>query len=156
MTSLLSVMKKPQTEEERLAKVRARYEYNKAHIAKWQNKNKVHRSLVEKKRRDDSNGAVAARARELRASRRVLVLSKYGGACACCGESNEVFLQVDHVNNDGATERRSSKTVAREIYQHIITQGFPKSKYQILCANCNQAKARLGVCPHRRKNPKSA
>jgi len=149
-------MKKQLTEEERLAKVRARYEYNKVHIAKWQAKNRKHRLAKEKERRENSNGAVAARARELRAGRRKLVLAEYGGKCACCGEKHEAFLQVDHIHNDGAQERRNG-TVAREIYSYIIKQGFPKDRYQILCANCNYAKARLGACPHlSRKNPRSA
>lgn len=72
------------------------------------------------------------------------VLEAYGRACACCGETTEVFLCVDHVRNNGAEERRrSSATNARM----AIRSGF-SADYQLLCANCNHAKAVLGRCPH--------
>ena len=38
---------------------------------------------------------------------RAQVIAAYGGACACCGENAPEFLQVDHINNDGAEHRRT-------------------------------------------------
>src|SRR5213078_4819734 len=32
---------------------------------------------------------------------RAEVLAAYGNACACCGETEEAFLALDHVHNDG-------------------------------------------------------
>ena len=37
------------------------------------------------------------------------VMEKYGGACTCCGETYMGFLVMDHVNGDGAIERRRLK-----------------------------------------------
>lgn len=62
--------------------------------------------------------------------------------CACCGESELKFLAVDHVNNDGYLHRKKS------LYHTVKNEGFPRDKYQILCHNCNMAKAFYGVCPH--------
>ena len=79
-----------------------------------------------------------------------------GNKCNCCGESNEKFLQIDHVNNDGAADRLnfSNKKAysSKKFYCWIIKQGIPKDRYQLLCANCNYGKARNGgICPHKMK-----
>ncbi|KKM68494.1 hypothetical protein LCGC14_1460340 [marine sediment metagenome] len=87
------------------------------------------------------------RARYLRLKK--IVVRKYGGRCACCGVSELVFLAVDHVNNDGAKMRKEKvhgHGVA--LYHWLIRRGFPKD-FQILCHNCNWAKAH-GGCPHAR------
>src|SRR4051794_13956851 len=31
----------------------------------------------------------------------------YGGKCICCGESKHEYLELDHINNNGAEERRN-------------------------------------------------
>lgn len=75
------------------------------------------------------------------------MISKYGGKCICCGEDNIIFLAMDHKNDDGVQERKKfNLRSSAEFYYFIKKQGFPK-KYQILCYNCNWAKAR-GGCPH--------
>ena len=82
---------------------------------------------------------------------RRIVLEHYGGKypkCACCGQKEEKFLQVDHINNDGAIDRRT-QGYGSSFYRHIISRKFPKN-LQILCANCNQAKSRYGICPHKK------
>ncbi len=97
----------------------------------------VHRGLMKQKHAD------------LRAR----VLAAYGGACACCGEREEVFLTVDHVNGDGAAHRLALAKGRRRqgsgtlVYRDICDRGFPPD-FQILCFNCNYAKHRLGRCPH--------
>lgn len=78
------------------------------------------------------------------------VLDHYGARCACCGESNPLFLSVDHVNNDGAEHRASigQQASPSRVRKWIIEHGFPDG-FQILCFNCNLGKARNGgVCPH--------
>ncbi len=86
---------------------------------------------------------------------RAQTYAAYGNKCACCGESNPLFLTIDHVYNDGAKQRRSL-TKHRKIggqtldfYRWLKRQGFPKDRYQLLCANCNMGKHRnSGKCPH--------
>ena len=75
--------------------------------------------------------------RELSAKRRRAHILALGGKCVCCGESNMAFLQIDHINDDGATDRRSGH---RRSYSYA-------SPVQVLCANCNYAK-HFGGCPH--------
>lgn len=74
------------------------------------------------------------------------VLNAYGGPrCVCCGETEIAFLQLDHINNDGAAHRRMVGKA--KMYQWIKRHGYPPG-FQVLCANCNFAKGMLGYCPH--------
>jgi hypothetical protein len=80
--------------------------------------------------------------------RKTLILSKYGKVCACCGESHEEFLTLDHPNNDGAAHRKElGVSSGSAFYSWIIKNGFPPG-FQTLCWNCNCAKSRFGYCPH--------
>ena len=78
--------------------------------------------------------------------KRKKIVDTYGGKCACCGEDEYLFLQLDHVNNDGAAHRRElGKT---NIVDWIVRNNYPKS-IQVLCANCNMCKrVNKGVCIH--------
>lgn len=76
--------------------------------------------------------------------RRQELLREYGNKCNCCGETNQDLLQLDHIYNDGAKERREDKS--RHIHLRLKRLGFPKDRYQLLCANCNWLKARRGRC----------
>ena len=78
------------------------------------------------------------------------VFEVYGNACACCGESEPVFLSLDHVNGDGSAERialNGENRGAREVYRIARRQGFP-DRFRLLCRNCNWAYHVLGACPH--------
>lgn len=95
--------------------------------------------------------AEAARARRINAALRAQVFAAYGGhICACCGETDAMFLTIDHVANDGAEMRRNG-THGRggtAFYQWLRKSGFPPG-FQVLCMNCNIGKHRNGgVCPH--------
>lgn len=75
------------------------------------------------------------------------VIAAYGGKCACCGESDEHFMALDHKQNDGAAHRREIGG-ARSIYYWLRANGFPRDRFQLLCHNCNMAKSFYGQCPH--------
>jgi len=87
-----------------------------------------------------------------RASDKLTVIEAYGGKCACCGESEPMFLVIDHKMDDGAEHRSmigigKSKVGSGSImYAWLIKNEFPKD-FQLLCANCNMAK-QSGGCPH--------
>lgn len=86
---------------------------------------------------------------EYRARIKAEMIAAYGGACNCCGEAEPLFLQLDHVENDGNLDRKAHKTSAK-LWAHLKREGWPKDRYQLLCANCNFGKAMNGgVCPHR-------
>lgn len=88
--------------------------------------------------------------KRIRRESKMMVIEAYGGACACCGETNPVFLNVDHINNDGAEERaKIKKWGGHSFYIWLRKQGYPKDRYQLLCSNCDVGKYRNGgTCPH--------
>lgn len=77
------------------------------------------------------------------------IIEQYGGKCVCCGESEILFLTIDHVNNDGYLLRKIETT---QIYSFLKKNNFPKDSYQLLCFNCNLGKHyNGGRCPHLKK-----
>ena len=71
-------------------------------------------------------------------------LARYGNGeprCVSCGFYNIDALCLDHINNDGAAQRRlSPKThIGVELYRTLRRAGYPQG-FQTLCANCNQIK----------------
>lgn len=99
----------------------------------------------------------ASSSKEWRRRLKDKVFVAYGGwKCACCGEKERSFLELDHINGDGGHHRKSltGKNVGSNcyiIYRDLEKNGFPPG-YQILCANCNVGKQRNGgVCPHKDK-----
>lgn len=89
-------------------------------------------------------------ARHYREIYREKVFNFYGNKCACCGETERVFLTIDHKNNDGYTARKE-KLHPRDsagFYRWLVKHDFP-AEFQILCMNCNFGKSRNnGICPH--------
>jgi hypothetical protein len=80
------------------------------------------------------------------------LISEYGGKCACCGEAEPRFLELDHIFNDGALERRKHKNSRQEVLA-LKRAGWPKDRHQLLCANCNRGKLlNGGICPHKTKS----
>jgi hypothetical protein len=75
------------------------------------------------------------------------VIGYYGGKCACCGQSELIYLTIDHINGGGnAHAREIGRGVA--LYRWLRRYGFPEG-FQVLCANCNHGRARNGgICPH--------
>lgn len=76
----------------------------------------------------------------------------YGGenpCCACCGENHIEFLEVDHINNDGANHRREVGD-SIQIFRWLRRENYPAG-FQVLCSNCNKAKSIYGICPHQRE-----
>lgn len=83
-----------------------------------------------------------------RARSRAEMIAAYGGKCACCGEAEPQFLQLDHIHNDGHVDRKVHKT-SDKLIRALRRLGWPRDRYQLLCANCNFGKRMNGgVCPH--------
>ncbi len=78
------------------------------------------------------------------------ILEKLGGRCSCSGEdcwhsglcivSDVDVIQIDHVNGNGAVERRKYKGSGGLIYLKRILGRLESGDYQLLCANCNWKK----------------
>lgn len=75
----------------------------------------------------------------------------YGGyRCVCCGETEPLFLTLDHINNDGGKFRKATGFLhhGSKFYKWLKDSGYPPG-CQVLCSNCNHGKHRNhGVCPH--------
>jgi len=92
------------------------------------------RAFVAEWRRSGNRPARWERAtrQELRAK----ALRVYGGdppKCACCGETNELFLVLDHVDGGGKRDRDQHKGLG--YYRGLITER--RSNIRVLCSNCN-------------------
>jgi len=95
--------------------------------------------------------AEADKTRRVQAACKDQVFNAYGGyICKCCGEDEPMFLSIDHIDNNGATERKSGlyRGSGTAFYQWLRKNKFP-SGYQVLCMNCQIGKHKNGgVCPH--------
>ena len=76
---------------------------------------------------------------------RQLALEHYGKSCKFCGESREIFLTIDHIDNNGAEHRRGQKGQNRghNLPTWLRRNKFPEG-FQVLCFNCNCAKGIYG------------
>lgn len=79
------------------------------------------------------------------------VWDAYGGRfCRCCGETEEYFLTIDHVDGGGSAHRREIRATGQssKFYLWLRDNAYP-SGFQVLCQNCNVGKWRNGGrCPH--------
>lgn len=64
-----------------------------------------------------------------------IVFEHYGNICGICKEDDVDVLSIDHINNDGKTQRKQTGIGSR-FYEWIIENNFP-TNLQILCCNCN-------------------
>jgi hypothetical protein len=81
------------------------------------------------------------------------ILVRYSGIkpkCACCAEPQIEFLTIDHIENNGAAERKKLRKLGISFYRWLKQNNFPKG-YRVLCMNCNFALGKFGYCPHRDK-----
>jgi len=85
--------------------------------------------------------------RALKRRDRLEALAAYGAQCACCGETTEEFLGIDHINGGGTAHRRERGLLGNNLNRWLRQQGYP-SEFQVLCHNCNLAKGFYGACPH--------
>jgi transcription elongation factor Elf1 len=110
---------------------------------------------VERKRLDPAAASRDSRNYRQRLRQEVLTAYAVDGAisCKCCGENEEKFLAIDHVNDDGSAHRKTLKNGAsgNVFYKWLRDNGWPPG-FQILCHNCNFAKSAHGVCPHQAKS----
>ena len=56
-----------------------------------------------------------------------------GNKCIGCGETDPIFFQVDHINNDASTDVVKCSVRLRDYLAE-------PHRFQLLCANCNHAK----------------
>ena len=93
---------------------------------------------------------------------RLEAFTRYGGPiCVCCGETNILFLTLDHTKNDGAVHRKAMRIIDGNrkmkgeagsgwtFYVWLRRNNYPPLDLRVLCYNCNCGRWRNGgVCPH--------
>lgn len=133
----------------------------------WRNKNlerrrKFERIRMRKYRKENPEKVKEIAQRTYRKNREVLlerkrkhcleikkeILNKYGMKCACCGENRFQFLSLDHINGNGNKERKKIKRSGSGYYAYMKKNNYYPKHLQILCFNCNMAKAFYKICPH--------
>ena len=88
-----------------------------------------------------------------RIENRKIVINHYSdgaNCCACCGESQDEFLTLDHIKQNGAEHRRKKSN--RSIWSVLVSEGLPTG-HRILCWNCNCGsyyRSKNGICPHQK------
>lgn len=89
---------------------------------------------------------------EKRLKNKILIINHYTNGkncCSCCGESNIIMLNVDHIYDNGNLQRKKLGT-GHQFYYWLIRNNFPKG-FQILCFNCNYGRfMNNGICPHKK------
>jgi len=136
---------------------RQRIEYNswrKAYLTK-RRKRYISKGLCYRCGKEESTGGRCTTCQEKQKAYETALKNQvylhYGCKCACCGETIEEFLTIDHINNDGAKQRKKN-FAGRPFYQWIIRNNYP-ADLQVLCMNCNWGKRTNGVCPHKMSAP---
>lgn len=112
--------------------------------------NREHQLALKKKWQSDNKEKVIEIRKKTTFKIKTETLIKYGGKCKCCGENEIKFLAIDHINNDGAKQRKELKETrgaTGSFYYWLKKNNYPKG-YQVLCHNCNMAKAFYKICPH--------
>jgi hypothetical protein len=123
---------------------------------KWKQNNRVRKKkkyetnedykkqyLEKEKERYEQNGeAIRLRVRMWRWNLKLEAIIRYSNgnsACAICGEKDPRFLAMDHINNDGATHRKSMGPNGNTPLWAKRNDWPPI--FQVLCHNCNYIKS---------------
>lgn len=80
-------------------------------------------------------------------------IKRYGGCCACCGETAYQFLSLDHSLGDGKAHRLkilgNTRSAGSVFYFKLKALGWPDVPgLRVLCFNCHFAIDLWGGCPH--------
>jgi hypothetical protein len=78
-------------------------------------------------------------------------IAQYGGYCVCCGETEPLFLNLEHTDGNGKQHRLEvGVTGGVRFYDWRKKRGWPtEPRLRVMCWNCNCARhLNGGVCPH--------
>lgn len=115
----------------------------------WRNRDKIRKRKNKQNQNNEQSYFVRARRYH---RQRIEILKRYGGKhpkCNWCGEERYECLQIDHINDDGAQERKE-RDGGENFYYWLTKQPYQPDKYQVLCANCNHIKRIRGNIPQQK------
>jgi hypothetical protein len=107
--------------------------------AEWRNKNRElynKQSRVRYFKNPQKFNAIGNKARK---KLRIDTVVAYGGKCCSCSIDDVEVLDVDHIDNSGAEDRKNNLW-GYNLYRHLKKLGWPKENFQLLCKNCNWKK----------------
>jgi len=123
-------LSKMKTLEQKRIESRARYK-------KWYEANKDHARKLKRrnmrKYRKENPEKYRKQSRKAKEKIRKKMFEMYGDKCVLCGFQDKRALTLDHINNNGAEERK--KIGMRGPYYRAIKEYLP-DEYRILCMNC--------------------
>jgi len=135
------------------ARIKAKLRYVKhkeevrARNKKWDDAHKEQLDKYHLQYYQDNKEKIKRQGKEYRDRVRKKVFDYYGNKCACCGESEQKFLTIDHINGGGNIHRKKLGKSGFVMYKWLVKNDFPDG-FQLLCYNCNCAKGFWGECPH--------
>lgn len=121
----------------------------------WRKNNPDKERAIKKRYNQKNKDKVNAYNRMKHAERkervRLEVYTHYSGGtkpqCACCGECNMKFLNLDHEN--GRDDSEIGKRRGMSLVSYLKRMGYPEG-IQVSCWNCNCGRAlNGGICPHK-------
>lgn len=106
---------------------------------------------IDKKSCKDCLSRRAGYARREQQKLRHDAIMAYGGyICNCCGETERLFLELDHIYGGGCAHRRAVGNSGSTVIRWLKQNNYPEGLMQVLCSNCNTGRARNGgICPHK-------
>lgn len=118
---------------------------------------RARKKITEAKRIDHYREMKRLNMNKRRIRARYLIIGYYSHhtfRCACCGERQYDFLELDHIQGGGRREmiKMFGSTASSAFYFWLVRNGFPPG-LQVLCSNCNKSKGKHGVCVHQRRIP---
>lgn len=69
---------------------------------------------------------------------RLRAIALLGGKCVHCGIDDPIVLNIDHIEDDGAIERKTLDPT--QICARLAQGKLSTERYQLLCCNCNWRK----------------
>lgn len=88
-------------------------------------------------RTPEANASVRSRER----ARRRRVIEMLGGACNCCGQTREWFLEIHHLEARAYPRQKGDKLV-----RDLANGSYSLDSVELLCANCHREKTLRGAC----------
>jgi len=109
-----------------------RNRYKKWYSDNLENARKMKRERMREYRKQNPE-KYRKQSRQAKSKLKSKIFDMYGYSCVKCGFSNIKALTLDHINNDGAIDRK--KHGERGVYLRAL---IPENKkeFQILCMNC--------------------